>query len=156
MALIGIAAAAAVWLASVAAADEGLTLLSGDTAAVKGTSVRCVVQLDSIQCSAPSGTASLSKAGKVVVMRGAHRLYPRSTASVTGKHVSIGNNEGFFVSGTPIVCHVYISGLKTMSCGTNDPRGGLAGTYGFDLTDKAVVVFRYGKIQDRHDLTKFP
>jgi hypothetical protein len=42
-----------------------------------------------------------------------------------------------------------------MSCNTSDAKGGLAGTYGFDLTDKAVVVFRYGKIQDRHDLSTF-
>jgi len=154
--LIGVAAGAAVWLASLAAADEGITLLAGDTAAVKGTSITCVAQLDAIRCSAPNGTASLSKTGKVVVTRGAHRLFPRSTSSAAAKHYSIGNLEGFFVSGTPIVCHVYVTDSKTMSCATQDAKGGLAGTYGFDLTDKAVVVFRYGKIQDRHDLATYP
>jgi hypothetical protein len=156
MAIIGIAAGAAVCLAAVAAADEGITLLAGDTAVVKGTSIGCTAQVDSIRCSSTSGTASLSKTGKVLVMRGTHRLFPRSTSSAGAQHLRLGNADGFFVGATPIVCHVYVAASKTMSCNTSDPKGGLAGTYGFDLTDKAIVVFRYGKMQDRHDLTTFP
>ena len=47
--------AAIVWLAPVAAADEGITLLNGDTAAVKGTTIACTGQADSIRCRSRSG-----------------------------------------------------------------------------------------------------
>ena len=88
-------------------------------------------------------------------MRGRHRLFPRSTSAVDTQHLRIGNAEGFFVGATPMFCHVYVTTSRTLSCYTSDAKGGLAGTYGFDLTDKTVVVYRFGKVQDRHNISTF-
>ena len=151
-------ASASAWLVPLATADEGITLLTGDTAAVKGTTVACTVQAASIRCGSKSGpTASLTDSGKVQLAKGTHRLFPRSTASAHTRHLQVGNSEGFFVgSGAGLTfCHVYVGTAKTLSCYKSDAKGGIAGTYGFDMTDKAVVVFRFGKIQDRHDLQTF-
>lgn len=145
-----------VWLVPLAAADEGITLLSGDTAAVKGTTVACTVQTDSVRCGSRSGlTASLSDSGKVQLTKGARRLFPRSVSSAHAKHLRVGVNEGFFVGAGLILCHVYVGTATTLSCYKSDAKGGIAGTYGFDMTDKTVVVFRFGKVQDRHDLQTF-
>jgi hypothetical protein len=153
VALIAIAAVG--WLAPLAMADEGPTLGAGDTAAVRGTSIRCVIPTHLIRCSSPAVTVTLSSAGKVEVMDGRRRLFPRSTSGVAPQHLRMGNAEGFFVGATKIFCHVYVTTSKTLSCYTSDPKGGLAGTYGFDLTDKAVVVFRFGNAQDRHTVNTF-
>jgi hypothetical protein len=155
--IIGISVTAAiVWLVPLAAADEGITLLNGDTAAVKGTTVACTVQTDSLRCGSRSGlTASLSDSGKVQLTKGARRLFPRSVSSARAKHLRVGVSDGFFVGAGLILCHVYVGTATTLSCYKSDPKGGIAGTYGFDMTDKAVVVFRFGKIQDRHDLQTF-
>jgi hypothetical protein len=155
--IIGISVTAAiVWLAPLAAADEGITLLDGDTAAVKGTTVACTVQTDSLRCGSRSGlTASLSDSGKVQLTKGARRLFPRSVSSARAKHLRVGVSEGFFVGAGLILCHVYVGRATTLSCYKSDAKGGIAGTYGFDMTDKTVVVFRFGKIQDRHDLQTF-
>ena len=150
--VIAIAAAAAFAVAPVAVGGEGVTLGANDTAAVSGTRITCTVQAYSIRCSSPRATATLSNVGKVVVVRGTHRLFPRTTSSVGTQHLRIGNAEGFFVGATPIFCHVYVTTAKTLSCYSSDPKGGLAGTYGFDLTEMSVVVFRFGKMQDRHDV----
>ena len=149
-------AAAIVWLVPPATADEGITLLAGDTAAVKGTTVACAVQPGSIRCGSKSGlSASLSDAGKVQLTKGARRLFPRSTSSARAKHLQVGNSEGFYAGSGGTFCHVYVGTAKTLSCYKSDAKGGIAGTYGFDLTDKGAVVFRFGKIQDRHDLQTF-
>src|SRR5438445_12522969 len=97
--IVGIAVAAAtVWLVPLATADEGITLLNGDTAAVKRTTVFCTVQADSIRCESRSGlTASLSDSGKVQVTKGGRRLFPRSVSSASAKHLRVGVSEGFFV-----------------------------------------------------------
>jgi hypothetical protein len=155
--LIGIAVLAAIFsLVPLATADEGITLLAGDTAAVRGTTVACTVQAASIQCVSKSGlTASLSSAGKVKLTKGAHQLFPRSISSVRARHLRLGVSDGFFVSPGLILCHVYVATARTLSCYQSDAKGGIAGTYGFDMTDKSVVVFRFGKIQDRHDLQTF-
>jgi hypothetical protein len=154
--IIGISVTAIVWLVPLAAADEGITLLNGDTAAVKGTTIACTVQTDSLGCRSRSGlTASLSDSGKVQLTKGARRLFPRSVSSARAKHLRIGVSQGFFVGAGLILCHVYVATATTLSCYKSDAKGGIAGTYGFDMTDKAVVVFRFGKIQDRHDLQMF-
>jgi hypothetical protein len=155
--IIGISVTAAiVWVVPLAAADEGITLLNGDTAAVKGTTIACTVQTDSLGCRSRSGlTASLSDSGKVQLTKGARRLFPRSVSSARAKHLRIGVSQGFFVGAGLILCHVYVATATTLSCYKSDAKGGIAGTYGFDMTDKAVVVFRFGKIQDRHDLQTF-
>jgi len=155
-AVLGIAAAS-FWLAPLAAADEGITLLKGDTAAVKRTSIFCTVQAHSVRCGSRSGlAASLSDAGKVQVTEGAHRLFPRSVSSARARHLRVGVSDGFFVGSGLILCHVYVGTARTLSCYKSDAKGGIAGTYGFDITDKAVVVFRFGKTQARHDLATFP
>jgi hypothetical protein len=155
--IIGISVTAAiVWLVPLAAADEGTTLLNGDTAAVKGTTVACTVQNDSLRCGSRIGlTASLSDSEKVQVTKGARRLFPRSISSARARHLRVGVSDGFFVGAGLILCHVYVGAATTLSCYKSDPKGGVAGTYGFDMTDKAVIVFRFGKIQDRHDLQTF-
>jgi hypothetical protein len=155
--MIGVAVVAViVWLAPLATADEGITLLAGDTAAVKGTTVACTVQLDSIRCVSKSGfTASLSDSGKVRLTKGAHQVFPRSTSSARARHLQVGVSDGFFVGGGLILCHVYVTTARTLSCYKSDAKGGIAGSYGFDMTDKDVVVFRFGKIQDRHDLQTY-
>jgi hypothetical protein len=155
--IIAVAVAAATcWLVPLAAADEGITLLNGDTAAVKRTTIFCTVQAHSIRCKSRSGlTAVLSDAGKVQVTKGTRRLFPRSVSSARARHLRVGVSDGFFVGTGLILCHVYVASARTLSCYKSDPKGGVAGTYGFDITDKAVVVFRFGKIQDRHDLETF-
>lgn len=153
--IIGIALAVGS-LVPLARADEGITLLNGDTAVVKGTTVACTVQGDSLRCESRSGlTASLSDSGRVQLTRGARRLFPRSVSSASAKHLRIGVDEGFFVGAGLILCHVYQATATTLSCYKSDAKGGIAGTYGFDMTDKAVVVFRFGRNQDRHDLQTF-
>jgi hypothetical protein len=148
--------AAIVWLVPLAAADEGITLLNGDSASVKGTTVACTVQADSITCVSKSGlTASLSDSGKVKLTKGAHQLFPRSTSSARARHLQVGVSQGFFVGSGLILCHVYVATAKTLSCYKSDAKGGIAGSYGFDMTDTNVVVFRFGKIQDRHDLQTY-
>jgi hypothetical protein len=156
--IVGITAATATcWLVPLAAADEGITLLKGDTAAVKRTSIFCTVQARSIRCDSRSGlAASVSDSGKVQVTKGAHRLFPRSVSSARVRHLQVGVSDGFFVGSGLILCHVYVGSGRTLSCYKSDAKGGVAGTYGFDITDKAVVVFRFGKAQDRHDLATFP
>jgi hypothetical protein len=100
-------------------------------------------------------TASLSEVGKVKLTKGAHQLYPRSTSSAETRHLQVGVSDGFFVGSGLILCHVYVTTAKTLSCYKSDAKGGIAGTYGFDMNDRSVVVFRFGKIQDRHDLQTF-
>jgi hypothetical protein len=154
--IIGIVLAAMLFLVPLAAADEGITLLTGDTAAVKGTSVACTVQADSIRCQSKSGlTATLSGTGKVQVTKGARRIFPRSTSSARARHLQVGVSDGFFAGAGLLLCHVYVSTARTLSCYKSDAKGGIAGSYGFDMTDKDVVVFRFGKIQDRHDLQTY-
>jgi hypothetical protein len=155
--IIGISLTAAIlWLVPLAAADEGITLLNGDKAAVKGTTIACTVQKDSLRCGSRSGlTATLSDSGKVQLTKGARRLFPRSVSSARARHLRVGVTDGFFVGAGLILCHVYVGTATTLSCYKSDPKGGIAGTYGFDITDKTVVVFRFGKIQDRHDLQTF-
>jgi hypothetical protein len=155
MSIIGVALVMIAWLVPLAAADEGITLLPGDTAAVKGTSVACTVQAAAIRCQSKSGlTATLSSTGKVQLTKGASRLFPRSTSSASARHLQVGVSDGFFAPGL-VLCHVYVSTAKTLSCYKSDAKGGIAGSYGFDMTDKDVVVFRFGKIQDRHDLQTY-
>src|SRR5262245_55760388 len=154
--IIGIALAAmTVWLVPLAAADEGITLLAGDTAAMKGTSVACTVQAASIRCQSKSGLiATLSGTGKVELTKGARHLFPRSTSSARARHLQVGVRGGFFAPGL-VLCHLYVSTARTLSCYRSYAKGGIAGSYGFDITDKNVVVFRFGKIQDRHDLQTY-
>ena len=46
--------------------------------------------------------------------------------------------------------------MPTMTCSEIEPAGGLANTRGFDISDRSVVVFRYGTAHDRHDLKTYP
>jgi hypothetical protein len=148
-----VVAAAIASLPSAAVADEGITLLTGDTASVRGTSVTCVVQSTSIRCTTKAGlTATLSGTGKVQVTKGTRRLFPLGARA---RHLRLGDSDGFFVGGGAGFCHVYTATARTLSCYASDAKGGLAGTYGFDISDKSVVVFKFGKIQDRHDLKTF-
>jgi hypothetical protein len=151
----GIAAVVAIALAPPAAADEGITLLNGDTAAVKGTSVACTVQSNSIRCSARSGLTATLSDGKVQVTKGIRHLFPRSTSAAGARHLKVGDQQGFFAGDGMILCHVYTTTARTLSCYKSDAKGGIAGSYGFDISDTSVVVFKFGKIQDRHDLKTF-
>ena len=68
----------------------------------------------------------------------------------------VGANTGFLTANAPIYCHVYVAGVATMTCSEIEPAGGLANTRGFDISDRSVVVFRYGAAHDRHDLKTSP
>ena len=134
-----------------ALADEGPTLLPGDGALVKRTHVDCTVTGTSVTCSKTDGlTATLVKAGKVHVTRGSRTLFAKH------RQLALGVNGGFSLAGAPIYCHVYAAPAPTISCSTIEPAGGLPKTYGFDMSDRTVVVFRYGTVHDRHDLRTFP
>ena len=123
--IIGISLTAAIfWLVPLAAADEGITLLNGDKAAVKGTTIACTVQTDSLRCGSKSGlTASLSDSGKVQLSKGARPLFPRSVSSGRAKHLRVGVAQGFFVGAGLIFCHVYVGTATTLSCYKSDAKG---------------------------------
>ena len=72
----------------------------------------------------------------------------------TGKRLRVGVNSGFAVPNAPIYCHVYVQGqLRTITCSEDEPAG-VPKTYGFDMTDRLVVVFRYGSAHERHDVAR--
>jgi hypothetical protein len=141
---------AALACASSAAADEGINLLPRDTVAVKATAIACTVQTGAIRCVSGRLSATLAKDGKVHVAKGARTLF-----AAHSRHLRLGNLAGFDIGGTPIECHVYDDRARTMSCSTISASGGLPRSYGFDLTDRSVVVFRYGMAADRHVVKTF-
>jgi hypothetical protein len=135
---------------AVALADEGPTLLPGEGALVKRTHVTCTVTGTSVTCTKTGGlTATLVKGGKVHVTQGSRKLFAKR------RQLPLGLDGGFSLAGAPIYCHVYAAPAPTITCSTIEPAGGLPRTYGFDMSDKSVVVFRYGMVHDRHDLRSF-
>ena len=134
-----------------AAADEAPTLLPGDLAVVKRTQVSCTATGTTVTCAKSGGlTATLDKAGKVRVKKGLRTLF--------GAHrrLSLALNGGFALAGANVYCHVYAAPALTITCSSIEPAGGLPRTYGFDMSDTAVVVFRFGTMHDRHDVKTFP
>ena len=134
-------------VAAPASADEIPALLPGASVAMKGTHVTCVAAATSVKCFRAGGlAATLTKAGKVSVTKS-------SQGPSTGK--KLGVNAGFGTANAPIYCHVYVAGGPTMTCSEIEPAGGLANTRGFDISDRSVVVFRYGTAHDRHDIKTY-
>jgi hypothetical protein len=147
-----VAAAALVGLVvpALAAADEAPTLLPGGTAVIKNTHVDCRVTSVSVTCSkAGALTATLVKAGKVHVAKGSRSLF------AAGPLMRLGLDDGFMTANAPIYCHVYAAPSRTVTCSTIVPAGGRPNTYGFDMSDSSVVVFRYDSAHVRHELRTF-
>jgi len=133
-----------------ALADEAPTLLPGDLALVKHTQVSCAATGTSVTCSKTGGlSATLVQAGNVHVRKGSRTLFAGH------RRMALGVNGGFALAGANIYCHVYAAPAPTITCSSIEPAGGLAHTYGFDMSEKSVVVFRYGTMHDRHDLKTF-
>src|SRR5262249_61936019 len=104
-----------------------------------------------VTCTKSGGlTATLVKGGKVHVLRGARTLFDAC------RRMTLGVNAGFVLAGAPTYCHAYAAPAATITCSTIEPAGGLPRTYGFDMSERTVVVFRYGTAHDRHDLQTFP
>ena len=146
--LLVLAAAVA---APLAAADEFPTLFPGTTALVKGTPISCTTRGTDVRCTAGHLTATLSKAGKVSVLRGSG-----SPSSAGGKSMRLGVNGGFLLAGASIYCHVYAAPAATMTCSSIVPAGGIPNTQGFDMSSRAVVVFKYDATHARHDVSHYP
>jgi hypothetical protein len=135
---------------ALAAADEAPTLLPGGTAVIKNTHVGCRVTSDSVTCSKPGAlSATLAKAGKVHVAKGSRSLF------AAGPLMRLGLDDGFMTANAPIYCHVYAAPGRTVTCSTIVPAGGRPNTYGFDMSDSSVVVFRYDAAHVRHELRTF-
>jgi hypothetical protein len=135
-----------------AAADEGPTLLAGDSAVVLGTRIACLATATSVRCGKAGGlTATLSREGVVSVTRRGVPVAPG------GRHtrLRLGINGGFFVATTPIYCHVYVQGSRVMTCSVATAKGGIPKSRGFDISDRSVVVFRYGVQDDRHPVRTY-
>jgi len=137
-------------LTPLAAADEIPALLPGTTALVKGTPITCTTRGDDVRCTAGHLTATLSKAGKVGVLRGSG-----TPSRASGKVMRLAVNGGFAPPGASIYCHVYAAPAPTMTCSSIVPAGGIPNTQGFDMSIRSVVVFRYGAMHDRHDVSHF-
>jgi hypothetical protein len=147
------AGAATLVLSTAAGAAEVPTLPPGRTATMAGTHVRCMAIGASVICSKVGGlTATILQTGSVHVTRGPGRGFPATKPRV------LHNHDGFVVSGTEgvgLYCHVYVAGKTTMSCSLDDPSL-VHNSYGFDMTDSSVVVFRYDRAMNRHDLKTIP
>jgi hypothetical protein len=141
--------AVALCLVAGALADgEGPTLLPGDSATIVGTKMACLATTQAIRCGRTGGLAvTLSGSGAVRVTRAGRPVIPAG-----GRHqrLRLGVNGGFFVAGQPIYCHVYLQSVKTLDCATITPKGGIPNSHGFDLSDRTLAVFRYGRTNDRH------
>ena len=143
---VAVAAAAAV----VAGAGEFPTLPAGGEAVVTGTHVSCSVTATTVLCKKVGGlTATLGKAGTVRVTRGSRTLF--STVKPRQLHV----NGGFVLDSGDIYCHVYVAGARTLTCSLVYGGGGPPRTYGFDISDRSVVVFRYNTAGNRHTIKTF-
>jgi hypothetical protein len=142
-----LAAAAA---ASVAGADEFPSLPAVAHADVAGTHVSCSVTATVVSCKKAGGLeAMLVKAGTVQVKRVSPPL------PATGKHVRLGANGGFVLASQDIYCHVYVEGVRTLTCSLVYSGGGAPRTHGFDISDRSVVVFRYDAAGNRQDSKTF-
>jgi hypothetical protein len=140
----------AVLVPALASADEAPPLLPGRTAAINGTHVGCRATSISVTCSKAGGlTATLVKAGKVHVAKGSRSLFAAAPP------MRLGTDGGFMIVNAPIYCHVYVAKGRTVTCSTIEPAGGLPNTYGFDMSDTSVVVFRYDAAHSRHELRTF-
>jgi hypothetical protein len=147
---VAAAALVALVLPALAAADEAPTLLPGGTALIKGTHVGCRATSVSVTCSKTGAlTATLVKAGKVHVAKGSRSLF------AAGPVMRLGIDGGFMTANAPIYCHVYVAQSRTVTCSTIVPAGGRPNTYGFDMSDSSVVVFRYDSAHARHELRTF-
>jgi hypothetical protein len=147
---VAAAAFVALFTPALAAADEAPTLLPGGTATIKGTHIACHTTSVSVTCSKPGGlTATLAKAGKVHVASGSRSLF------AAGPSMRLGVDDGFMTANAPIYCHVYVAQARTITCSTIVPAGGRPNTYGFDMSDRSVVVFRYDSAHARHELRTF-
>jgi hypothetical protein len=135
----------AVAVPGVALADEIPSLLPGASAAIKGTHVSCIAAATSVTCAKAGGlSATLVKAGTVRVTKAS------PTKSAPGRQLGV--NGGFLLANANIYCHVYVAAqLPTITCSSVTPAGGVPNTHGFDMSDRSVVVFRYGSMHDRHD-----
>jgi hypothetical protein len=134
-----------------APADEAPTLFPGDLAVVKHTRVSCTATGTTVTCSKTGGlSATLVQAGTVHVRKGSRTLFAGH------RRMALGVNGGFALAGANIYCHVYAAPAPTITCSSIEPAGGLPKTHGFDMSDKTVVVFRYGTMHDRHDVKTFP
>ena len=144
-----LAAGVALVLSSAAGAAEVPTLQPGRSAIMSGTHVRCRATETSVTCKKVGGlTATILQTGVVHVTRRTGTLFPATKPRV------LHNNDGFDVVGTQgvgLYCHVYIASKPTMSCSLNDPSL-VHNSYGFDMTDRSVVVFRYDKAGIRHNV----
>ena len=147
--------ALALTFVTAAAAGPPSELFTGDIATVDGTKIACTSKGDDIRCANAAGlAATLSKPGAVRVSKGAKVLLSRAPAGATGKRLRVGVNSGFAVPNAPIYCHVYVQGqLRTITCSEDEPAG-VPNTYGFDMTDRSVVVFRYGSAHERHGVAR--
>ena len=148
-----LAAGVALVLLSAAGAAEVPTLQPGRSAIVSGTHVRCRATETSVTCKKVGGlTATILQTGVVHVTRRTGTLFPAT------KPRALHNNDGFDVVGTQgvgLYCHVYIASKPTMNSPTHDPSL-VHNSYGFDMTDRSEVVFRYDKAGSRHDLKTIP
>jgi hypothetical protein len=137
-------------LVPIAAADEAPTLFPGTTALVKGSPISCTTRGDDVRCTAGHLTATLSRAGKVGVLRSSS-----AAAGTHGKVVNLGLNGGFIVPNSAAYCHVYAAPAATMTCSLVRPKGGIPSTQGFDMSSRAVVVYRYDATSARHDVAHY-
>ena len=141
--LLALVLAAAV--PGVALAAEIPLLLPGASAVIKGTHVSCIATATSVTCTKVGGlSATLVKAGTVRVTKAT------PTKSSPGRQ--LGTDGGFLLANAPIYCHVYVvAQLPTITCSSVTAAGGVPNTHGFDMSDRSVVVFRYGSMHDRQD-----
>ena len=125
------------------AAGEGTVYFPGDTVSVKGTTVSCAVAATSVTCSKQGGlSAKLDTKGRVQVTKGSTTLFARSASSASGHHIL--DTNGSFAADTFLFCHVYIQGGRTTSCYEEPtPQGGEKGSFGFDMSNARVDVFRF-------------
>lgn len=147
---LGVAVAGAA--AGVAGASEFPTLPPGGEAVVTGTHVSCSVTATTVLCKKVGGLrATLGKAGTVRVTRGSRTLF--STVTPRPLHV----NGGFvLLVSQDIYCHVYVAGARTLTCSLlSHGGGGAPKTYGFDISDRSVIVFRYDTSGRRHTSRTF-
>jgi hypothetical protein len=137
-------------LTPVAAAAEAPTLFPGTTALVKGTPISCTTDGANVRCKTGNLVASLSRAGNVGVLRGSG-----AAAGMPGKVMHLGLNGGFIAPNSAAYCHVYAAPAPTMTCSLVRPKGGIPSTQGFDMSSRAVVVYRYDATHARHDVAHY-